>query len=245
MTIRAIKRRSTPTPVAALPAQIRKHCPSVELSSVARTVLSVLPPTRAVGYGLFPTRVTDQASTTSVAAFTPCNGIPVGSQSFSSLVDQYQQISQLRLLSHPLGVLLWLDGPRSLVIRSSSSTTTSLSSIPPSAAIGLLVYGHQRGYPARNRAALLELATPHVKTLFVTADRLSTKLIRKLYHTNDTRITRHDIHACFTSCSLPFPLLPFRRMLVPYHIALAQVNDATKFKPLYSLVHNPSEFVSL
>jgi len=34
-------------------------------------------------------------------------------------------------------------------------------------------------------------------------------------------------------------------MLVPCHIALAEVNDVTKFKPLYSLVHDPSEPVSL
>ena len=55
---------------------------------------------------------------------------------------------------------------------------------------------------------------------------------------SDTRRTRHDIHAYLDSsrCSSH----PFYCMLAPRLIALAQVNDVMKFKPLYSLIHIPS-----
>jgi len=168
----------------------------------------------------------------------PCNGIPVGSQFSSSLVDRYQRTSRLRLPSHPIGVLLWPDGPRLIVIRSSSFLTMSPSLIPPSVATGLAAYGQRRGYPARNRAVPLEQALPHVRTLFAIRETLSKKPTGKSNRTSDTRRTRHDIHAYLDSsrCSSH----PFYCMLAPRLIALAQVNDVMKFKPLYSLVYIPS-----
>jgi len=207
---------------------------------VVWTVLSVPLPIRAAACEPIPTQLSERASTASAVAFTPCNGIPAGSLSFSSLVDQYQQISRLRLLSRPLGVSLWPDGPRSIVIRSSSSMTTSPSSIPLSVAIGLAAYGQHRGYPARKKVAPLELVSPHVRTLFATTGALFKMPTGKSSRTSDTRRTRYDIHTFPTSRSSHSPPLPpFHRMLIPCHIALTQVNDTMKFKPLYSLVHNP------
>lgn len=207
-TTRTIKRPSTPTPVAALPAQILRHYPSAELSLAGWTVPSAPPPTKAVASDPIPTRHSEQALTASVEAFMLCNGIPAGFQSFSSLVDRYQRTSQLRLPSHPIGVLLWPDGPRLIATRSNSSTTTSPSSIPPSAATGLVVYGQHRGYPVKNRAAPLERAMPHVRTLYATAEDLSKKPTGKSNRTSDTRRTRHDIHACFDSFRSSHPTLP-------------------------------------
>ena len=155
MTTRTIKRHSTPTPVAALLPQILKHCPSADYSLVVWTVLSAPLPTKVVASEQIPTRLTERASTASAAVSTPvgfplqygteivvdaigiqCNGILAGSLSFSSLVDQYQQISRLRLLNHLIGVLLRPDGLRSIVIHSSSSMTTAPSLIPPSGMFG-------------------------------------------------------------------------------------------------------------
>jgi len=195
MITRTIKRHCIRTPVAALPAQILRHCPSAEPSSVVPIVPSALPPIKGVVYDPIPTQPTELASTASVVVSTPCNGIPVGSRSFSSLVDQYQQISTPRLLSHPTGVSPWPDTPQSVVTRSSSSMIISQSSIPPSAVTGLLAYGPQRGYPAKNRVVPLALVTLRVKTLFATVGAPSKKLTGKLDRSSDTRRTRRDIHA--------------------------------------------------
>jgi len=43
------------------------------------------------------------------------------------------------------------------------------------AATGLVAYGQQRGYPVKNKAAPLERASPHVRTMFVTREILSKK----------------------------------------------------------------------
>jgi len=75
-TTRTIKRRSIPTPVAALPAQIPRHFPSAELSLVARTALSVPPPTKVVASDPIPTRPSERASTVSVVVFTPVSFPP-------------------------------------------------------------------------------------------------------------------------------------------------------------------------
>ena len=130
-------------------------------------------------------------------------------------------------------------------------------------ATGLPAYGRRRGYPAKNRAAPLERASPHVRTMFAIREIHSKKPVSlsvpwvfrsplmymrlfqtgKLNRISDTRRTRHDIHACFDSSgsSHPAPLPhPFYRMPVPRPIAIIQVNDVMKFKPLYSLVHIPS-----
>jgi len=194
----------------------------------------------------------------------------------------------LRLLSRPIGVQLWPDGLRSIVIRSSSSMTTSPSSTPLSGMFCL----HRRwrrtvfdelcvcsgdwaggvwsasGFPGQEQSCA-------ARTGFATCEdfvrnngrafqdacesllvywRLNPWLMDvrlfqtgKSNRTSDTRRTRHDIHACPTSRSshsLPLPL-PFHCMPIPCHNALAQANDVMKFKPLYSLVHNPPESVSL
>jgi len=178
-----------------LPAQIPKHCPSAEPSLAVRTAQPVRLPTKAVAYEQIPTRLSGRGSTALVVVFTQCNGILAGSPSFSSLVDQYQRISMLRFLSRPIGVLLCPDGPRSIVIHSSSFMTMSQSLIPPSVATGLPAYGHRLGYPAKNKAVLLELVSLHVKTLFAITGRPSKKLTGKSNRTSDTRRTRHDIHA--------------------------------------------------
>jgi len=131
-------------------------------------------------------------------------------------------------------------------------------------AIGLPAYGHHQGSPAKNKAVPLELVSLHARTLFAITDALfktpvslcqhpgglmfnswlmDVRLFQtgKSNHTSDTRRTRHDIHACPTSRSSHSPPLPppFYRMPVPCHNALAQANEVMKFKPLYSLVHNP------
>ena len=128
-----------------------------------------------------------------------CNGTPAESLFFSSLAPRYRQISGLKLLSRPPGVLLWPDGLQSIVIRSSSSTTTSPSSILPSGAFfflpiagreqgsikfitaavtGLAVCGHQREHPVKNRAAPLEPVMPHAKISFRTTEVPSRKPVR-------------------------------------------------------------------
>jgi hypothetical protein len=208
-----------------LPARTLERCPSAELSLAGRTALSAPLPTKAVASDPIPTRLSEQASTASAVAFMLCNGIPAGFPSFSSLVDRYQRISRLRLPSHPIGVLLWQDGPRSIVTRSSISMTTSPSSIPPSVVTGLVACGPHRGYPAKRRAVLLEQVSPHARTLFGTTEILSKRPTGKSYHTSDTRRIRHDIHACFASsrsshprghlfpssaCSLPVSLLSLK-----------------------------------
>jgi len=52
-----------------------------------------------------------------------------------------------------------------------------LTSFVSAVAIGLPACGHHRGYPAKNRAALLGLVMPHVRTLFATTEALSKKLV--------------------------------------------------------------------
>jgi len=153
---------------------------------VARTALSAPLPTKAVASDPIPTRLTEPVLTASVVASTRCNGIPAEFLSFSSPARLYQPISRLRLLSHPPGVLPCQGGLRLIVIPSNFSTITSPSSILPSVATGLVVCGHHRGYPVKNRAALLEPVTPPAKISSRTAEVLSKRLTGRSYRTSDT-----------------------------------------------------------
>lgn len=196
-------------------------------------------------------------------------------------MDRYQQISRLRPLSHLLGVLLWLDGLRSIVTRSSSSIITSPSLIPPSGtfcfpsmvdnginrlhfcsgdwASGVWsssgIPGQEQSCAARTGYATCEDFVRNSGQSFQNACELLSVSWRsypwlthmgsfqtgKSNHTSDTRRTRHHTHASSASSFFSFPAIsPFIPPHVHSLIALYQVNNATKFKPLYSLVHVPS-----
>jgi len=215
MTIRTIKRHSIPTLAAALPVQIPRHCPSAELSSVARTAPSAPLPTKAVAYDPNPTRLTEKVSIASVAVFTLVSFLFQHDVTASPMRLELVQwdTSGISVFFFPRGSI-----PADITAEAPQPSTWGLAmarwpaincdpfkffydhvaifdttlwyvpflvdggeqhliSFVSTVAIGLPACGHHRGYPAKNRAALLELVMPHVRTLFATTEVLSKKLV--------------------------------------------------------------------